>query len=601
MASLPHDSLSLKNVVDELTLAHRIDQSLGAEPADLVIKNVKLLNVATGETALTDIAIAGDTIVGTYGVYNGKVEIDGRGLSAVPGFIDTHVHVESALVTPYEFERMVLQHGTTTAICDPHEIANVLGAEGIAYVLDCARHMVMDLYVQLPSCVPATGCETSGARLEVEDLLPFKDRAESLGLAEFMNLSGVWGKDPAALAKLVAFQDKLIDGHMPGIEGFALNALACCGIKNCHESTHYAEAMEKLRKGVHVLIREGSVCKDLAALAALIEPRKAPRLSFCTDDRKPVDIVQGHIDNAVHKAIAMGADTASAYRVASLSAAEHLGLKNVGLIAPGYKADIVLVGDLNRCNVKFVIKNGKLVTEDLFTARPEIAPVGYNSVQVKTVSADDFLIQGDGSDVDVIGLIKDQIVTTALKANLPVHSQRGVCADPANDILKIAILERHGKNGNIAQGFVKGFGITNGALASTHGHDSHNIAVVGSNDRDMAIAVNHLREIQGGFVAVQEGRVTGSMALPIAGLMSDKPYEKVVRELTTFRRAVAEMKPAVHDPILHLAFLPLCVIPLLKITDFGLVRFDPANGDRGPVLLHDQRVRAGCANGNPAP
>lgn len=576
--------------VTRKTLEKRIDQAMKRVPADLVIKNVTLLNVATGETAVTDIAITDDTIVGIYGQYEGKQEIDGTGLTAVPGFIDTHVHVESSLVTPSEFDRMVLPRGTTTVICDPHEMANVMGEAGLQYFLDSARHTVMDLYVQLSSCVPATGLETSGATLEVAELKKFRNHPNTLGLAEFMNLGGVWGKDPNALDKLVAFQGKQIDGHMPGIGGFALNALACCGIRNCHESTGLSEAMEKLRKGVNILIREGSVCKDLKALYGLIEPFKAPRLSFCTDDRKPVDIVkEGHIDHIIRTAIRYGADIATTYRIASLSAAEGFGLRNVGLIAPGYRADIVLVRDLRQCDVTSVIKNGKIVTEESFPDRAPVAAVGYNSVKLNHVTPEMLAVRGDGQETPVIGLIRDQIVTTSEQANLPVDAAGRVLADPENDILKLAVLERHGKNGNIARCFVRGFGIKQGAIASTHGHDSHNITVLGSNDHDMALAVNHVREMQGGFVAAQNGRVIGELALPVAGLMSDLPYEQVAADLTKFRQAVAKLNPAVNDPLLHLAFLSLCVIPTLKLTDKGLVLFDPAKGDEAPVLIDDQR------------
>jgi len=577
-------------------LEKRIDQAMGREKADLVIKNAMLLNVADGTQSVTDIAICDDKIVGTYESYDGKEEIDATGLYAVPGFIDAHVHVESSLITPYEFDRCVLMRGTTTAVCDPHEMSNVLGTKALQYFLDCSEHTIMDLIVQLSSCVPATPFETSGATLDAKTLSQFKNHKNTLGLAEFMDIGGVLYKDPDALAKLVEFQDRHIDGHMPGIRGIAVNALASCGIRNCHESTDIAQAAEKLKKGLIVLIREGTVCKDLQALLDLIEPYKAARLGFCTDDRNPLDIAEeGHIDHLIRTAIAGGADLATVYRVASLSAAESFGLRDRGLIAPGYNADIVLLKDLEKCDIHTVFKGGRPVTAESFKNRPDIPLVGYNSVKLEKVSAEDFTYRTINPEIDVIGLIRNQIVTEHLREILPINQKGEVLVDTKRDILKVAVLERHGKNGNIGRGFVKGFGFKEGAIASTFGHDSHNITVVGASDEDMALAVNRLIELQGGFVVVRNGVVEGEMALPIAGLMSDKPFEKVRDELESLNQAVENLKPAVKEPLLHMIFLSLCVIPALKLTDFGLIRFDPANGDLAPVMIEDQRTAGGSS------
>ncbi|HYE01557.1 MAG TPA: adenine deaminase [Alphaproteobacteria bacterium] len=555
-------------------LERRIDQAMGRGAADLVVKGARLLNLTNGRLEPGDIAICGETIVGTYDEYRGATEIDGAGLIAVPGFIDTHVHCESTLVTPSEFDRCVLPRGTTTAICDPHEICNVLGREGLEYFLDSAGGLAMDLRVQLSSCVPATELETAGARLEAADLLPYKDHPQVIGLAEFMNFPGVLHKDPAVLDKLAAFADRHVDGHAPLVRGRALNALLACGIRNCHETTGLEEAREKLAKGMQVLIRDGSVSKDVAALYPLIDDVASPFLGLCTDDRNPLDIAEeGHLDHLIRKAIRLGAPVAATYRAATWSAARGFGLRDRGLVAPGYRADIVLLHDLESCAVAKVIRNGRPVGPESFAGRPVVAPVGRNSVKRTPVTAADFRTPAAGPTGPVIGVIPNKILTEHLSDSMPY---RDGCrhADPERDLLKIAVLERHGRNGNIGRGFVRGFGIKRGALASSVGHDSHNITVVGADDGDMAVAVNRLIELQGGFVAVLDGEVIGELPLPLAGLISEKPFEALEHDLTALRAAVRGMGCPLDEPFLQLAFLPLPVIPHLKITDKGLVDVD---------------------------
>lgn len=555
-------------------LARRIAQARGHEPADLVIAGARLLDLVTGDLVETDIAICGDTIVGTHGAYRGRETIDGSGLFAVPGFVDTHLHVESSLVTPAEFERCVLPRGTTTAICDPHEIANVLGRAGIDYFLAASEALVMDLRVQISSCVPATDMETAGAVLDAEDLAPYRGHPRSIGLAEFMNYPGVVHADPKALAKLAAFGEGRIDGHAPLLRGLDLNAYLAAGIGTDHEATTYEEAREKIAKGMQILIREGSVSKDLHALAPLIGPETWARLAFCTDDRNPLEILdEGHIDFLVRTAIRLGARPLDAYRVASWSAALGFGLRDRGLVAPGYRADVVLVSDLEACTVARVIAAGRLVTPALFENRAHPAPVGYGSVKRDPVTAADFAIPGEAGEKRVIGVVRDRIITEALVRPVPARDGLLV-ADPAADVLKIAVLARHGLNADVGLGFVCGFGLPAGALASSIGHDAHNICVVGASDADMAAAVNRLIAIQGGLVAVREGAVLGELPLPVAGLMSDRPFEEVAGRLTALRAAVAEMGCALPEPFLQLAFLPLPVIPHLKITDRGLVDVD---------------------------
>ncbi|MGY8606525.1 adenine deaminase [Gluconobacter cerinus] len=553
-------------------IQRRVAQGQGREPADLVIRNVRLLDLVTGELVPTDIAICGDRIVGTYGTYEGRQEIDGRGRVAVPGFIDTHLHVESSLVTPFEFDRCVLPHGVTTAICDPHEMANVLGRSAFDYFLAAAERTVMDLRVNLSSCVPATPMETSGATLDAADLVAYRDHPKVIGLAEFMNIPGVLNGDPGCLDKLAAFAGGHIDGHAPLMRGKALNGYLAAGISTDHEATAAEEALEKVRKGMTVLIREGSVCKDLEALVPLLNVATSPFFAFCTDDRNPLEIAhEGHLDFLIRRAIELGVEPLAAYRAASLSAANAFGLRDRGQIAPGKRADVVLLDNLEACRVSDVISAGRLVTDALFAEREIIPPVGLGSVKLPgVVSASDMEIQGSGTDRPVMGLIPGQIITEYLRLTLPEENGQ-VLPDVPNDVAKVCVVARHGHNDNIGRGFVKGFGLKHGALASSVGHDSHNICVVGTNDADMATAVNRLEATGGGFVAVQDGKVLAELKLPVAGLMSDAPFEQVRDELIVLRKAAKEMGVSLEEPFLQLAFLPLPVIPHLKITDLGMI------------------------------
>jgi adenine deaminase len=555
-------------------LKRRIDQALGRGPADLVIKGGRFLNLATGELARGDIAISGERIVGTYESYAGRREIDGRGLVAVPGFIDSHVHVESTMVTPGEFERLVLPLGTTTAICDPHEICNVLGLEGLGYFVASADALAMDLKVQLSSCVPSTDLETSGARLSAADLAPFRHHPAVIGLAEVMNVRGVLDHDPEMLDKLLAFEGAHIDGHCPLLTGRELNAYAAAGIRNCHESTSFEEAREKLRKGMQVLIREGSVSKDMAALAPLLSEVTAPFIAFCTDDRNPLDVAEeGHIDHLIRGAIAAGAAPCEAYRAASWSAARGFGLDDRGLIAPGYLADLVLLDDLESCAVNTVIRRGRVVDEARFAESAAVAPVGRHSVKLDPVGVEPFAVPAATATGPVIGVIPGSILTEHLTLTLPHHAGRRQ-ADPGQDVHKVCVFARHGGNRNVGRGFVRGFGLKAGALASSVGHDSHNVIVVGADDGDMALAVNRLIELEGGFVAAAGGEVRAELALPIAGLISDRPSSHVRERLGELRRAARELGCGLDSPFLQLAFLPLPVVPHLKITDRGLVDVD---------------------------
>ena len=555
-------------------LQNAILQGQGQEPADLVLKGGRFLDLVSGDLVLSDIAITGDRISGTFGDYAGRREIDITGKTVVPGFIDTHLHIESSLVTPHEFDRCVLRHGITTAICDPHEIANVLGAEGIRFFLDSAMATVMDLRVQLSSCVPATHLETSGAALSASDLAPFMDHPKVIGLAEFMNFPGVLALDPGALEKIALFAGRHIDGHAPLLRGMALNGYLAAGIRTDHETTSAAEALEKLSKGMHILIREGSVSKDLHALIPIMTERNSAFISLCTDDRNPLDIAEeGHLDFMIRTAIAEGVDPLTAYRAASISAARAFRLHDRGLVAPGWRADLAVLDDLDACRVAQVISAGRVVTDALFDARPAVKPVGYGSVKSSPVTAEDFRIAGTGKAFSVIGVLPGKIITDHLKMDLPVRDGLVQC-DAAQDAIKVAVVERHGINGNIGRGFVNGFGLRHGAIGSTVGHDSHNICVVGASDADMAVAVNHLRAMGGGFVVVRDGSVLAELSLPIAGLMSDEPFETVRDRLIPLREAARSLGTVLPEPFLQVAFLPLPVIPHLKISDRGLVDVD---------------------------
>ncbi len=584
------------------------DQAMGRTPADLVIKNAGILNIRTGAIKTGDIAVCGRRIVGIHDRYSGKTEIDGTGKIAVPGFIDLHFHNESSLVTPYEFERMVLPRGTTASLWDPHEIANVIGVKAFEYALQCAAGMAMDVRVGLSPCVPATSIGTSGAHITAKDMLPFVRRAHHL--SEVMNIPAAFNGEPDMLKKLMMFQQGHIDGHMPGLgldpsHGYMINALAALNIKTDHECTTMAEAIAKSERGIRILIREGTGCKNLEALMPFITTANSWSNGFCTDDFHPADIVRdGHMDHVIRKAISLydprhhGPDKhthiVNVYRMATFAAAEigqfNRGAERRGEIVPGALADIVLLDDLAACTVRAVVKSGRPVNEALFATRPPVAPVGYDSVKIKTVTAGDFRVKADSAAMTVIGVIPDNVLTNAIDTTLDLRDGEAQ-PDIARDILKVACLERHGKNGNIGIGFVQGFQFGRGAIASTVGHDDHNITVVGCTDADMAFAVNALKDMGGGYVVVDGGQVLASLPLPVAGLMSDKRFEDVARAEEGLRAAARTLlkpgAPGLPQPLISLAFISLSVIPDARLCDAGLTR----NDGTGPKLVWDQRKK----------
>ena len=552
-------------------LSDRIAQARGDAPADVVLRGGQVFDVITGAMLDGDVAICGDTIVGTCAEYDAKDVVDVTGLTLVPGFIDTHLHIESSLITPFEFDRLVTPLGITTAICDPHEIANVLGVPGIQYFLDAALNTVLDVRVNLSSCVPSSHMETTGARIEAADLIPLRDHPQVIGLAEVMNYPGVIHQDPGILAKLEAFAGGHIDGHAPLLSGKDLNAYIAAGIRTEHEATTADEAREKLQKGLRVLIREGSVSKDLDALLPLLDERTAAYMCLCTDDRNPLDIGEhGHLDYLIRTAIARGTSPVAVYRAASLSAAEAFGLKDRGLIAPGQRADIACLGSLEACDAKLTFCGGTHAAEAAFAARKITPPIGRGSVKAPQVTAEDFRTSSNRAETDVIGVIEGKIITEHLHEDIhPTDGDKQ--PDTARDLVKIAVIERHGVNGNIATGFVKGFGLQRGAIASTVCHDHHNIACVGVDYDDMALAANRMTALEGGFVVAAGGEILAELALPVAGLMSLLSFEEVRKTLEDLRSAAHSLGVTLEEPFLQLAFLALPVIPMLKITDRGMV------------------------------
>ncbi|OPZ79211.1 MAG: Adenine deaminase [Alphaproteobacteria bacterium ADurb.Bin438] len=544
-----------------------IDSSCSRIKSDLVIKNVNILSVITGEIKQGDIAIKDGIITGTYDSYEGNIEIDGTGLFAVPGFIDCHLHIESSLLTPFEFERCVLPKGTTTAVCDPHELSNVVGENAIKYFIDSASKLNMDLRVGLSSCVPATHMETSGFSVSFDELIKYKNHEKVTGLAEFMNYPGVLFKDPEVMKKIKNFDH--IDGHAPLLSGKDLNAYITAGISNDHETTNIEEAKEKIEKGMHVFMREGTLCKDLKNLYKLVNEYNSMFLSLCTDDRNPLEIEEeGHLDNSIRMMIKGGIAPHLAYRVASLSGAYAFGFKDRGIIAPSKRADIVLLSDLENVKIEKVISNGKIVEEKLFQkANKKDYEFALNSVKMKKVSEDIFKITDEKALKHVIGIIPDKILTNHLIVDDITKEE---------NIAKICVFHRHGKNNNVGKAYVKGFEFKkeNLAIASTIGHDSHNLCVVGNSDHDMMIAVNGIIEMGGGFILVSNGEIIASLELPIGGLMSELNHEQVAVKLKTLKTKAKELITGTSDIFLQMGFLPLAVIPSLKLTDMGLVDVD---------------------------
>ncbi len=546
----------------------------GEEPAELLLKNARVVNVFSGEIEETGVAISHSRVIGLGNDYPAQRTIDMRGRYIAPGFIDAHVHIESAMVPPYEFARAVVPHGTTSVIIDPHEIANVLGIEGIRYMLEASKYTPFSVFVMVPSCVPATHLETNGGALRWSDLIQFKSDPWVIGLGEMMNYPGVLHRDEGVLDKLRAFSDKRIDGHAPGVTGRDLEAYVAAGIASDHECTTVAEAREKIRLGMRVMIREASNARNLKALLPVITPWNARRVLFVTDDRFPSDLIdEGHIDFIIRTAIREGLDPITAIQIATLNAAEYFNLHDRGAIAPGRRADLVVFDNFENLNIEQVYRGGQLVARNgrvLPLEHPPRQPEIRNTMNVNWSKVDLRLPANGHHKMRVIGIVPDQIVTTQSIEDARVENGLAV-SDPSRDLLKIAVIERHKSTGNVGLGFVRGLKLARGAIGSSVAHDSHNLIVAGTNDDDLMSAARAIAAMQGGLVAVANGEVLARVPLPIAGLMSDQPIERVREQLDALVEATRHLGSDLHSPFMALGFLALPVIPELKLTDKGLV------------------------------
>lgn len=557
-------------------LEERIKVASGEGKVDLLIKNGRVVNVFTGEIEKKDVAVFDGIIVGFDDYPAGKV-IDVKGDFLCPGLIDGHVHIESSMVTIPQFARAVLPNGTTSVVIDPHEIANVLGADGIRFMALSARGVPLNVFFMIPSCVPATHMETSGASLTAEDLKPLLNEPWAIGLAEMMNFPGVIHRDPEVLKKIEVAGGKRIDGHAPFLSGKGLYAYLIAGIRSDHECTTAKEAKEKLKNGMWMMVREGSTARNLKDLLPLVNSKNSRRFLFVTDDRHPKELLEeGHINSMIKQAIRLGLDPVLAIQMATLNAAEYFRLDGIGAIAPGFRADLISFDHLGRFQVKKVFKNGILVAENgkmlsrSLKPSPSFKLKEEQELRIKQIDEKSFVLQSDQPLAKVIRLIPDQIVTQKVMKKVALRDGRAY-PDLDQDILKIAVVERHRATGNIGIGFVQGFGLKKGAIGSSVAHDSHNLVVVGTNDQDMLKTVETIKKMGGGLAVVSGEKTLASLSLPIAGLMTENSVREVHRSLTAVHREATSLGCRLPDPFMTLSFLSLPVIPELKITDKGLV------------------------------
>lgn len=558
-------------------LTRKIGLALGEIRADLLLKNARLVNVLSGDIHDADIAIADGMVIG-FGDYQADTVIDCQGRHVSPGLIDGHIHIESTLLTPWEFARAAAPRGTCAVVWDPHEIANVLGRPGIENMLELTKDCPLSFFIMASSCVPATNMETSGAEVTAEDVerLVLENLSRVLGLAELMNYPGVLAKDPSVLAKIAACSCAVVDGHAPQLSGKALNAYILAGPSSDHECTDLNEAMEKLRKGMHLFMREGSDEKNLKDLIAASNRFNSQNISLVCDDRDPFDLTEhGHMDQNVRMAVGLGMEPIRAIQMASINTARHFGMRGRGAVAPGYRADLVILDDLEDFTVWKAFLSGKDVSG--ITFRPSGPVVAENTVHLSVpggeLSPGNFAIVKVNDEVRCIGVVPGQITTKSMRVR-PRFADGRAYGDAEKDLVKLAVIERHGKNGNIGLGFMHGLGLARGALAGTVAHDSHNLIIAGVSDEDMALAGNTLAKTGGGYCIVSGGKVLALLELPLAGLMSLKPLEVVVEEYELLRaafRSVAINPEVYTHPFMAMSFSSLPVIPELRLTDKGLI------------------------------
>lgn len=557
-----------------MALEDIIKTAKGDIEADLVIKNAQLINVLSEEIYKADIAIKDGIIAGIGSNYKGKEEINAEGKYISPSFIDGHVHIESSMLMPSEFAKMVVPTGTTTVIADPHEISNIIGLHGISFMREASKNLPLDVYMMLPSCVPASPYETSGFELNSYDLSLLIDSPWVLGIAEMMNFPGVINLDKEVLSKIKLGLEKRkrIDGHAPYLSGKDLCAYIASGVSSDHECTTPEEAIEKLRLGMYLMIREGSAAKDLNALIPVLKKFPGRKCIFVTDDRYP-DALKEHINMMVRRAVENGIEPVKAIQMASINTAEYFGLKNLGAIAPGYKADLLILDNLVDFKPSIVVKNGIITAKDgqmIIDTGNNIPSSLRGTVNIRWLDKEDLRIKAESDTVKAIEVISNQLVTKSVKAKINIVDGYAL-SNTEEDILKILVIERHKASGNIGKGFVKGFGIKSGAIASTVAHDSHNMIVIGTNDDDMLKAIKELVKSQGGKVIIQNGEVIAKLELPIAGLMSEENAKTVIQKSEELKKGEKLIGCKLNEPFMTMAFLSLSVIPELKLTDKGLM------------------------------
>ena len=553
-------------------IEHKLSVARGEKPAELLFKNAQLVNVLSGEIYSANVAVDDGRVVG-IGAYEAHRVIDLEGALLAPSLIEGHFHVESTMLTIPELARAVVPHGTGAMVIDPHEFANVLGMDGIRYVLETSKHLPIDFFIMLPSCVPATPLETAGARLTADDLALLIGDERIAGIGELMNYPGIFLGHESELAKVRAGKGKAIDGHAPGLRGKNLNAYALAGVRSDHESTEIDEAREKLRLGMHLLIREGSTERNLEHIISLVTPQNAANCSFATDDKLAGDLVaEGHIDHSIRKAIELGVPPVTALQMGTINTARHYRLRNYGAIAPRYWADFIVFESFDKFAIKQTYKKGVLVAENgkYLGHKPQQIERPRSTMNISYASEKLHVKADAAKHIKVIELVPRQIVTKSV-VEVPTIVNGEIVTDTERDLLKLVVVERHRATGNVGVGFVRGFNLKHGALGSTVAHDAHNVVVVGTSDAEILTAIRALEKMRGGQVAVRGDKVIAALPLPIAGLVSDQPLESVIDEIADLNAAAVQLGCTVEAPFMALSFLSLSPIPELKLTDQGLI------------------------------